>query len=84
MINAQFGHSGGPPNPSEAGLYSCPPVHRLLDPERPSYSTREETKAQKLLLPDHMIYPLIYSFYKYLLAINRVPGTLLGTGATQT
>ena len=31
-----------------------------------------------------MIYPLIYSFYKYLLDINRVPGALLGTGATQT
>ena len=25
-----------------------------------------------------MIYPLIYSFYKYLLDVSRVPGTLLG------
>ena len=47
-----------------------------LDPERPS-STDKETKSPKLLLPDHMIYPLIYSFYKYLLDVSRVPGTLL-------
>lgn len=31
-----------------------------------------------------MIYLLIYSFYDYLLDINRVPGILLDTGVTQT
>lgn len=30
-----------------------------------------------------MIYSLIYSFYEYLLDINREPGILLGVGATR-
>lgn len=30
-----------------------------------------------------MIYSIIYSFYKYLLDINREPGLLLGVGATR-
>lgn len=50
-----------------------------LDSERPS-STDKEIKSPKLLLPDHMIYPLIYSFCKCLLGVSRVPGTLLGMG----
>lgn len=64
LTNAQFGHSRNPCSPSEVGLHPCP----------------VETKAHKLLVPGHVIDHLLYSFYRYVLDVDRV----LGVGAIQT